>query len=108
MSRPDWVYGPDGALARREREQQPERQQQATPPWPAGVIARYLTVGGSTVDISFVEGRMVICEADCLGCGGSDWIGVWESPVNNEDGCRAWAQGHASTCRAMPRPDGAS
>lgn len=99
MSKPDWVYGPDGLLALRDRQQQA--------PWPEGVTARYLTVGGATVDISFADSSNGTCEADCLGCGDSDWLGIWDQPANDEDQCRVWAQEHAEKCRAMPRPGGA-
>lgn len=74
--------------------------------WPEGIVARYLSVGGATVDISFAESSTLkgACEADCLGCGASDWIGIWNQPSNNEDECRTWAQQHAEKCRAMPKP----
>lgn len=69
--------------------------------WPDGVIARYLTVAGATVDLiktkpdsGYVDG------GDCTGCGYHiDWTTV--------NSARYKAQTHAETCRALPRPDGA-
>lgn len=74
-------------------------------PWPSDVTARYLTVGGASVDITFAEHSTLTgaCEADCLGCGASDWD-AHSQPIRTEDEARTWAQQHAETCRAMPRP----
>ena len=70
------------------------------------VIARYLTVGGATVDIRPVsdaewDDRR---EATCTGCGANDWQRHYRKPVNDLDSARRWAQAHAEKCRAMPRP----
>lgn len=64
--------------------------------WPEGVIARYLTVGGATVDLRAVD-DFYDHRYDCLGCGDM-WAFRGESRV------RSNAQAHAETCRAMPRP----
>lgn len=64
--------------------------------WPAGVIARYLTVGGATVDLRRV-GEFADYRYDCQACGDT-----WTFP--KEDTIRHHAQRHAEECRAMPRP----
>lgn len=68
-------------------------------PWPAGVVARYLTVAGATVDLTGGGDRTYY---RCTGCGygGHMW---W-----HEDTARGRAQSHAETCRALPRPGGDS
>jgi hypothetical protein len=69
--------------------------------WPQGVIARYVTVGGATVDIHEEEEDYV---ARCTGCtamwsnGKSDWKLQYQ--------VRPWTQSHAEKCRALPQPDG--
>jgi hypothetical protein len=64
--------------------------------WPDGVIARYLTVGGATVDLTGSDDRTY---GQCTGCpytmGGTWW---------SEDSAHDMAQAHAEKCRAMPRP----
>lgn len=69
--------------------------QQPTPDaWPEGVIARYLTVAGATVD---VRGGEHSASMTCLGCGeGHASFG--------ERRTHELAQGHAEKCRALPRP----
>lgn len=75
--------------------------QQPTPsafaePWPPGVIARYLTVGGATVDLTSAgEDRAYRI---CNGCG--DGKGIWW----HEKTTREYAQKHAEKCRALPKP----
>jgi hypothetical protein len=65
-----------------------------TAPWPDGVIARYLTVAGATVD---VRGGGDHASMTCLGCDeGYASFG--------EHRTRELAQGHAEKCRALPRP----
>ena len=59
--------------------------------WPEDVVARYLTIGGATVDISGA-GTTV----DCRGCG--------DSKLLSPDHAARYAQAHAEDCRAMPRP----
>jgi hypothetical protein len=79
-----------------------------TAEWPEGVIARYLTVGGATVDASEQPGYSSL--AVCTGC---VWE-AWSHFVEDADGggqsptlkVREWAQAHAEKCRAMPKPDG--
>ncbi|MFH9072697.1 hypothetical protein [Streptomyces alboflavus] len=63
-------------------------------PWPDGVIARYLTVAGATVDLTR---RGEHADYRCTGCGyaGHRWV---------ERVAREHAQGHAEKCRALPRP----
>ncbi|MEU1088926.1 hypothetical protein ABZ401_19185 [Streptomyces sp. NPDC005892] len=93
--------------------------------WPEGVIARYLTVGGATVDIAQTTritragttstntvGDLTLTTR-CSGCADSDQ-GVYEGlyldlvePVlanGYSADIRDWAQAHAETCRAMPKP----
>ncbi|MCX4450665.1 hypothetical protein [Streptomyces sp. NBC_01789] len=88
--------------------------QTASTVWPAGVIARYLTVTGATVDISRTKSQ-VLDDAEfdlqawlsqCNGCDDSDTHdGFWGSD-DNLHAARHWAQSHAETCRAMPKPSG--
>ncbi|MET7457688.1 hypothetical protein ABZT03_38735 [Streptomyces sp. NPDC005574] len=81
-------------------------------PWEPGVIARYLTVGGATVEL--VEKPDEIT-GNCNGCPD-------ESHTFHFDPCctgarmerfvtsqaSQWAQAHAEKCRALPRPGGAA
>ncbi|GAA2946208.1 MULTISPECIES: hypothetical protein [Streptomyces] len=94
-----------------------------TTAWPVGVIARYLAVGGATVDITHrdetQDGTKKATCATCTGCRAATvqpWAdsfpnycrpGVTE--FQNQDrgdrAARAWAQKHAETCRALqPEP----
>lgn len=79
---------------------------------PNAVIARYLTVGGDIVDITQTEQDV---RAHCHGCpdavSGSRWTAPFRSDLTGPDSAAqatqeaaAWAQRHASTCRAMPSP----
>lgn len=90
------------------------------PAWPEGVIARYVTVGGATVDLSqhpHIDDDIELLDAiaTCLGCTTSErfcettplW-GSQDALAANTATARVWAQRHAETCRALPRPDGAS
>lgn len=87
----------------------------ATIPWPEGVIARYLTVGGATVDITlgaFDDDRYMEAVSACTGC--PDQATRYEERNSIQDSdtarrrvekrAREWAQSHAERCRAMPRP----
>lgn len=85
--------------------------------WPPGTLARYVTVGGATVDITHVNDLdEPLHHASCTGCGGYH-NEVWALAYfagNRADAARdalydsrTWAQDHASTCRAMPKPGGA-
>lgn len=86
----------------------------APTPWPEGVLARYLTVAGATVDITFKEGDV---HAACQGwrCPGKSWETTEvfyfdRGNVRDQKIAEAlppiqrWAQSHAETCRAMPKP----
>ncbi|MFJ6238867.1 hypothetical protein ACIQH0_32850 [Streptomyces griseus] len=99
--------------------------------WPENVIARYLTVAGSSlgrddiaVDITRTrtareKGRHdqqvgdITLVADCSGCSERDettYEGLYldlVEPVLKTfygDHTRKWAQSHAETCRAIPKP----
>lgn len=63
--------------------------------WPAGVIGRYLTAGGATVDLRATDDNSHWY--DCAGCGHR-----WTHP--SESCIRRNAQAHAEKCRAIPRP----
>lgn len=69
-----------------------------TTPWPENVIARFLTIGGATVDLLTAD-KWNPTQSLCLGCG-----------TSNRDGGpgaidpKRWAQTHAETCRAMSKP----
>ncbi|WP_062215791.1 hypothetical protein [Streptomyces sp. NBRC 109706] len=102
---------------------------QRTADWPAGVIARYATVGGGFVDVAERSGQYSKPEptetaASCSGCSTVhvvDWgwsayhdeFGTGLQPDFDEGGrcstpeAREWAQSHAESCRALPRPGGA-
>lgn len=73
--------------------------------WPAGVIARYLTLAAeitgdptTTVDIEETERGFT---ATCRGCGSPHRNPI----INSASGVTPWAQGHAEKCRAMARPN---
>ena len=67
-----------------------------TTDWPDGVIVRYLTAGGATVDLT--GGGNSTCHR-CTGCGaGSADYGEAERTA------RRYAQAHAEKCRALPKP----
>jgi hypothetical protein len=65
--------------------------------WPEGVIARYLTVAGATVDLT---GGGDYTRTRCTGCGDGGAPGLWW----NERRANELAQGHAEKCRALPKP----
>ncbi|ETK36095.1 hypothetical protein [Microbispora sp. ATCC PTA-5024] len=76
-----------------------------TTAWPEGVIARYLTVGGATVDIRVEKddcGEGDDHVAACTGC--TSTFGSSKSDWNLQFMVRPWAQSHAEKCRAMPKP----
>jgi hypothetical protein len=84
--------------------------------WPEGVIGRYLTVGGATVDITCNgDNEYAVYTPACTGCGHSNshWSeypsGYTVEVVNRHtlERARAWAQSHAESCRAMPNPSNA-
>jgi len=71
--------------------------------WPEGVIARYLTIVGATVDRVTVGG---VERAECRGCHhraaySSELAEPFKSHTVLAD---EWAQAHAERCRALPRP----
>jgi hypothetical protein len=75
-----------------------------TATWPESVVTRYLTVAGSaladrsiTVDLFGAQRDGGDLYAVCRGCGKS-----WSH--NYEPSVRQWAEGHADSCRALPRP----
>lgn len=92
-----------------------------TTAWPEGVIARYLTVGGATVDLTH---RLTANNppepfatlATCPGCLASEEFShyrmVWgltsryekHLPELADSDARDWAQAHAEKCRALPAP----
>ncbi|MFJ1831992.1 hypothetical protein, partial [Streptomyces sp. NPDC088178] len=65
----------------------------ATAAWPTGVIARYLTVGGATVDVTSFD------TAYCDGCGEDDADDRFVARTNTTQRARRWSQKHAETCR---------
>lgn len=75
--------------------------------WPEGVIARYLTVAQATVDIRHDSG-VRITRALCTGCGSSEAEDYADGPGWADHAVRKWAQKHAESCRALPRPGGAA
>ncbi|MTE20307.1 hypothetical protein F0L17_14560 [Streptomyces sp. TRM43335] len=86
----------------------PQTTEPTATTWPEGVIARYLTVGGATVDIS-QKPNSTAATATCRGCT-RDHYDTFTCKVTPETQ-RAmalivgkWAQSHAETCRALPRP----
>ncbi|WP_329203938.1 hypothetical protein [Streptomyces sp. NBC_01435] len=88
--------------------------------WPENVIARYLTVGGATVDLSHedLSDKAKATQAACTGCQESQqskWADQYHSygtstyvdfqnPDKGDRNARSWAQSHADTCRALPMP----
>jgi hypothetical protein len=75
-------------------------QQPTGTAWPEGVVARYLTVGGATVDIIAFEDSPDAFEVACTGCAN-------DLPYASIGEARRWSQGHAEWCRAMPKPEAA-
>lgn len=73
--------------------------------WPEGLIARYLTVGGATVDLTArpdVDADAM--QAECHGCEVIVEHNGWYNRDRNTSDARTWAQVHAEKCRAIPRP----
>ncbi|MFJ1695683.1 hypothetical protein ACIOHC_11115 [Streptomyces sp. NPDC088252] len=100
-----------------------------TEPWPKGVIARYLTVGGATVDLSTLrfttrytwKGRPYVSdearevEGFTWACGGCDATSSTSGRnhirfdygrylPNERHEASEDANKHAEECRALPRP----
>lgn len=93
-------------------------------PQPQRVIAQYLTVGGTTVDITPGMTTQPNAQphelvATCTGCQQARTVSTYrteytgEHPYGNDVDCperaetdaRDWAQDHATTCRAIPKPE---
>ncbi|MDX3336908.1 hypothetical protein [Streptomyces sp. ME02-6979.5a] len=85
--------------------------------WPTGVIARYLTVGGATVDLTHrltvhTPPKPFATLASCAGCPATEEVSHYRSNWGEEEhdpeaadaDARIWAQSHAETCRAIPKP----
>lgn len=103
-----------------QRTDSPADQDSPTP-WPDGIFARYLTTGGATVDLTRTADPATADARDwdqthavCTGCETTKFthwihsgtgISVPEAAVIADKEIRAWAQGHAEVCRALPRPE---
>ncbi|MFI2225233.1 hypothetical protein [Streptomyces fradiae] len=79
-------------------------QNTTTATWPQGVIARYLTkaaeiTGDPTITVDVTETEYDV-RAECRGCG-EDRTNI---PPYASVTVTPWAQEHAETCRALPRP----
>ncbi|MFI1485815.1 hypothetical protein [Streptomyces sp. NPDC020747] len=94
--------------------------------WPVGTIARYLTVGGATVDLTSGEypydagdgivGSRNLTRGACTGCPTVEDFKHWRpvqrmtfvddvrDPETANREALEWAQAHAERCRAMPKP----
>lgn len=81
--------------------------------WPEGVIARYVTVGGGTVDLFHErvpgDSQAMGTAAQCTGCPASHFEphADYVTRFGADNAARDWAQDHAESCRAMPKPGGA-
>lgn len=69
------------------------------PTWPEGVIARYLTTTGATVDV-----------AERVGETHWPWVSTCQGCTQGHEDrydshAHEWAQAHAERCRALPRPE---
>lgn len=76
--------------------------------WPENVVARYLTVGGATVDL--VEKSDEIT-GSCNGCPNESHSFHFDPCCTGDrmeqfvtSQATGWAQTHAGKCRAMPKP----
>ncbi|MFK4801688.1 hypothetical protein ACI3K5_23775 [Streptomyces sp. MPA0124] len=63
--------------------------------WPEGVVARYETAGGGTVDLTDDDGPVRVA---CSGCGFGNGHAYYP-PVAHR-----LAEKHASKCRRVPSP----
>jgi hypothetical protein len=75
---------------------QPHQPSPFAQPWPDGVIARYLTIAGATVDLRPASDGKV--QSKCTGCG-EFWYPSSGGYIRRE------AQAHAERCRALPHPE---
>lgn len=92
--------------------------------WPEGVTARYLTVGGATVELRdhrfrtqyTWKGRPYVSDEwhevdgfiwECQGCGttgGTGFLGREPYLPNERQKANDDSNGHADACRSMPKP----
>lgn len=76
--------------------------------WPGGQLARYLTAGTATVDVT--SGARGTVQVDCQGCGHHDEASHYDADnsddplAQNERIARARAEAHAERCRAIAPP----
>jgi hypothetical protein len=103
------------ARKKREREAEAAKATEAARKAPQ-TIARYLTVGGATVDIAhdtfyLYDTEPTASVASCGGCAANHserWTVYAYRCNNGSSGADAeagkWAQAHAEQCRAMPKP----
>ncbi|WP_374778712.1 hypothetical protein OG756_42170 (plasmid) [Streptomyces sp. NBC_01310] len=72
-------------------------------PEPAKPFARYLTVGGATVDVTpKPEADEDAWQTKCIGCDEVQEHNRYYGADRNLRDAREWAQAHAEKCRAMP------
>ncbi|MER7517808.1 hypothetical protein [Streptomyces sp. NPDC126499] len=74
----------------------------ASPAWPEGVIGRYVTVGGATVDITSGATPHWHCTA-CPGTSRGAYTGPFGNPFTLAE-IHEQAQAHAEKCRSLARP----
>lgn len=84
----------------------------SAPTWPEGVVGRYVTVGGGFVDLIEQDSSVL---AKCAACPSTEWTShddptCADRPDRERATMRAgdWAQSHAESCRAVPRPGAVS
>jgi len=65
--------------------------------WPEGVLYRFPTLFGSTVDVTAARTVPAWVMATCRACD-AESLGGYRGKVNE------WAQEHSAKCRALPRP----
>jgi len=75
-----------------------EQQTTTQQPWPEGVLFRYLTIVGATVDLRRAAHDPAGLQGDCTGCGNT--VGP-DLPYLTKQA----AQAHAEQCRALQRPE---
>ncbi|WP_098007871.1 hypothetical protein [Streptomyces sp. sk226] len=79
--------------------------------WPENTVARFLTVGGAIVEVTHEpryssDTAPTVTVARCGGCPAdtiSGWAAYAGSAGADSTAC-TWAQTHAETCRALPKP----
>ena len=65
--------------------------------WPEGVLYRFPTLFGSTVDVTAARTVHTWVVANCRACDA-------DSPAGYRAKVNEWAQEHSAKCRALPRP----